>query len=169
MLRNLNLFFACGEGKTIQTVCFLHQLRSMQSTRLGGPFIVVAPLSLIDQWQSEVSIWSPQMNCIVYHGSTEARELIVRHEFHFQEPFVSKSSADALKRVDACKFNILLTTYEIAIKDIRVLSKVNWEVRSCVDAFSPMVGVIFVAVPGRFSGADRGRSPQIKESYIQAV
>ncbi len=122
-------FFA---GKTIQTIGFLHQLRYLESTNLRGPFVVVAPLSLIDQWQTEVSTWSPQMNCIVYHGSTEARELIQRHEFYYNEPFTSKASVQALKKINACKFNILLTTYEIAIKDIRILSRINWEVRIAV-------------------------------------
>lgn len=89
---------------------------------------MVAPLSLIEQWQNEVGLWSPQMNCVVYHGSTEARELIVRHEFYYSEDFTPKSYMSASKRASTCKFNILLTTYEMAIKDVRVLSKINWEV-----------------------------------------
>jgi SNF2 family DNA or RNA helicase len=117
-----------GLGKTIQTIGFFHQLRFLETTNVRGPFIVVAPLSLIEQWQAEVSIWSPQMNCIMYHGSQAARELIVRHEFYFNEKFSPKMYQQPYKRINPCKFHILLTTYEIAIKDIRVLSKINWEV-----------------------------------------
>lgn len=117
-----------GLGKTIQTIAFLHQLRVMEATKVRGPFIVVGPLSLVDQWQTEINTWSPQMNCIVYHGSTEARELIQQHEFYFSEPFVSKATSQNLRKANVCKFNILLTTYEIAIKDIRILSRINWEV-----------------------------------------
>jgi SNF2-related domain len=36
-----------GLGKTIQSTCFLHRLRSLQCTKVRGPFILVAPLSLI--------------------------------------------------------------------------------------------------------------------------
>ena len=28
------------------------------------------------QWQSEVAIWAPEMNSLVYHGSSEAKEII---------------------------------------------------------------------------------------------
>lgn len=117
-----------GLGKTIQTIALFHQLRYLDATKVRGPFIVVAPLSLIEQWQAEVAIWSPKMNCIVYHGSQVARELIVRNEFYFNEKFTPKCNQGNYKRVNPCKFHILLTTYEIAIKDIRLLSKINWEV-----------------------------------------
>ena len=117
-----------GLGKTIQALSFLHQLRVMPTTRVRGPFLIVVPLALIDQWQSEINMWSPQMNCVVLHGSTEARELIVKHEFYYTEPYVSPAKAQNLKESNVCKFHILLTTFEIAIKDVRVLSKIEWEV-----------------------------------------
>ena len=40
-------------GKTIQSVAFLHQLHELETTQVRGPFIVVAPLSLIGHWQPE--------------------------------------------------------------------------------------------------------------------
>lgn len=116
-----------GLGKTIQSVCFLHQLRYMSSTNISGPFLLVAPLSLINQWQGEIAMWSPRMNCVVLHGSAEARDTILRHEFYFNEPFVSKSDAQKLRKNRICKFNILLTTFEIAMKDIKALSKIHWK------------------------------------------
>jgi SNF2 family DNA or RNA helicase len=117
-----------GLGKTIQSTCFLHQLRSMPTTRVNGPFLIVAPLSLISQWQGEVETWAPKMNCIVYHGSSEARDTILQHEFYFQEPFTSKTAVANLRKANVCKFHILLTTFEMVIKDIRILSKVDWKV-----------------------------------------
>jgi chromodomain-helicase-DNA-binding protein 7 len=116
-----------GLGKTIQTVCFLHQLMNMEKTLLQGPFLIVAPLSLISQWQNELALWSPNMNCIVVHGSNEARDVITQNEFYFQEPYTSKSDIQALKKAGIYKFHVLLTTYEIIIKDIKIFSRINWK------------------------------------------
>jgi hypothetical protein len=116
-----------GLGKTIQTVCFLHQLQHLPATQVSGPFLVVAPLSLIQQWQNEISLWSPNMNCVVLHGSSQSRQLIFEHEFYYQEPFTSKADVMAMKKT-VCKFDILLSTYEIAMKEAKTLAKIHWKV-----------------------------------------
>lgn len=90
--------------------------------------MIIAPLSLIDQWYSEISTWSPDMNCVLLHGNSDARETIYAREFYFQEPFVSKNDARALKNSNVLKFHILLTTYEVAVKEISKLVKINWKV-----------------------------------------
>jgi superfamily II DNA or RNA helicase len=117
-----------GLGKTIQSVCFLHQLQHLSTTQVSGPFLVVAPLSLINQWQNEISLWSPNMNCVVLHGSTESRDLIQQYEFFYQEPFTSRNDVLVMKRNNYCKFDILLTTYEIAMKESKSFSKIHWKV-----------------------------------------
>lgn len=115
-------------GKTIQTVTFLHQLRYMSTTQVSGPFLIIAPLSLVDQWQGEVATWSPDMNCVLLHGNQEARDAIYENEFYFREPFVSKAEAATLKKSNVYKFHILLTTYEMATKEVGKLSKIPWKV-----------------------------------------
>jgi chromodomain-helicase-DNA-binding protein 7 len=117
-----------GLGKTIQTICYLHQLRNMKITNISGPFLIVAPLSLVDQWYSEISMWSPEMNVVLLHGNNEARTIIEQNEYYYQEPYVNKIKAQALKKANVYKFNILLTTYEVVMKDIRILSKIDWQV-----------------------------------------
>jgi SNF2 family DNA or RNA helicase len=121
-------FFSRGLGKTIQTVTFLHQLRYMPTTSIRGPFLIIAPLSLVDQWQSEIATWSPDMNCLLLHGSQSARETIVNNEFYYQEPYVSRQEQQSLKKANICKFHILLTTYEVAVKEIRTLTRIPWKV-----------------------------------------
>ena len=49
---------------------FLQLLHSAQGLR--GPFLVVAPLSTLPQWQKEISSWTT-LDCIIYHGSQEDR------------------------------------------------------------------------------------------------
>ncbi|CAN0428569.1 unnamed protein product, partial [Hapterophycus canaliculatus] len=55
-----------GLGKTIQTVGFLDQLWNNKLTKIRGPFCVVAPLSLVAQWQSEVIRRRPFFSCLLF-------------------------------------------------------------------------------------------------------
>eukprot|EP00981_Chlorochromonas_danica_P002918 scaffold598_cov183-Ochromonas_danica.AAC.8 len=117
-----------GLGKTIQTVSFLHQLRYMSTTNISGPFLIIAPLSLVDQWLSEISTWSPDMNCVLLHGNVNARETIRNYEFYYSEPYINRSEATALRKEGITKFHILLTTFEVAVKEIREITRIPWEV-----------------------------------------
>lgn len=117
-----------GLGKTIQSVAFLHQLLELATTQVRGPFLIVAPLSLIGQWQSEARAWCPDLNVVFYHGSAEARNFLVEQEFYYTEQFVPKTTALQLKKKHITKFHILITTYEVVLKDIAVLAKIRWKV-----------------------------------------
>ncbi|CAI5729820.1 unnamed protein product [Hyaloperonospora brassicae] len=108
-----------GLGKTIQTLAFLNLLRDDAKITIRGPFLIVAPLSLIVQWQNECEMWTT-MNCVVYHGNTASREIIRDYEFYYLD---DRLRPDKRKPY---RFNILVTTYEVAIKDIGVLSKIHW-------------------------------------------
>uniref|UniRef100_A0A8C3HZS1 Chromodomain helicase DNA binding protein 1 n=1 Tax=Chrysemys picta bellii TaxID=8478 RepID=A0A8C3HZS1_CHRPI len=100
-----------GLGKTIQTISFLNYL--FHEHQLYGPFLLVVPLSTLTSWQREIQTWAPQMNAVVYLGDINSRNMIRTHEWmHLQT-----------KRL---KFNILLTTYEILLKDKSFLGGLNW-------------------------------------------
>ncbi|XP_074667955.1 chromodomain-helicase-DNA-binding protein 1 isoform X1 [Strix aluco] len=100
-----------GLGKTIQTISFLNYL--FHEHQLYGPFLLVVPLSTLTSWQREIQTWAPQMNAVVYLGDITSRNMIRTHEWmHLQT-----------KRL---KFNILLTTYEILLKDKSFLGGLNW-------------------------------------------
>jgi SNF2 family DNA or RNA helicase len=100
----------------------------MKSTNIQGPFLIIAPLSLVDQWQSEINTWSPKMNVVLLHGNQQAREIIISREFYYQDPYITKSEATTLKRSNVYKFNILLTTYENAVKEVGILGRIQWQV-----------------------------------------
>lgn len=114
--------------QTIQSAAFLQELQAQPAAQVRGPFLIVAPLSLIEQWQSELHSWTPDMNVVLYHGSADARSYLVQQEFYFTEPYVSKSVAAQLKKFQVTKFHVLITTYEVVLKDISVLSKIRWRV-----------------------------------------
>ena len=106
-------------------MCFLDQLYTLSVTQVRGPFLIIAPLSLVNQWQSESETWAPDMNVLLYHGSMNARDFLVKHEFYFSDQFMSKTTALKLKRNHTTKFNVLITTYEVAMKDVHVLTKIK--------------------------------------------
>ncbi len=106
-------------------MAFLKLLQTMPATQVKGPFLIVAPLSLVSQWQSEAATWAPDMNVVLYHGSMDARKFLVDKEFYYNDQFVSKGTAQKLKRMHVTKFDVLITTYEVAMKDINVLSKIR--------------------------------------------
>eukprot|EP01050_Picozoa_sp_SAG11_P058220 SAG11_NODE_37088_length_258_cov_0.981132_1_plen_75_part_01 len=74
---------------------------------MRGPYLVIAPLSTIPHWYREFSTWT-DMNAIVYHGSTAARNLIRRYEFRYAQEIPQKKVDN--KKI--FKFSVLITTYE---------------------------------------------------------
>ncbi|XP_032906021.1 chromodomain-helicase-DNA-binding protein 2 isoform X4 [Amblyraja radiata] len=100
-----------GLGKTIQTISFLSNL--FNQLTLYGPFLLVVPLSTLSSWQREFEIWEPSMNVVVYIGDVMSRSTI--REYDWTHP--------QTKRL---KFNVLITTYEILLKDKNVLGNINW-------------------------------------------
>ncbi|XP_077329202.1 chromodomain-helicase-DNA-binding protein 2 isoform X2 [Lithobates pipiens] len=100
-----------GLGKTIQTISFLSYL--FHQHFLYGPFLLVVPLSTLTSWQREFEIWAPDINVVVYIGDLGSRNTIREYEWVHQQ---SKKM----------KFNAVLTTYEILLKDKAVLSSINW-------------------------------------------
>ncbi|KAL4122505.1 hypothetical protein QTP88_014827 [Uroleucon formosanum] len=102
-----------GLGKTIQTICFLYYL--FHNYQMHGPFLVVVPLSTMPSWQREFSIWAPDINIVTYIGDVESRNIIRETEWCFESS----------KRL---KFNAILTTYEIVLKDSLLLNSLSWAV-----------------------------------------
>lgn len=104
-----------GLGKTIQAISMLQYLFTEQEK--AGPFLVVAPMSTIEQWKREIEEWT-DMNAVIFHGSAEARDLIYNTEWFFK---------DEKKSYKTYKFHIIITTYEVAIIEARRLAGVPWE------------------------------------------
>lgn len=98
-----------GLGKTVQSVAFIDVLIRCGLSR---PALVVAPLSTIPHWEREFKAWT-DLRVLVYHGSQPAREIL--HDFEF------RTSAGLL-------FDVILTTYEMAIAGVDHISSVSFGV-----------------------------------------
>lgn len=70
-----------GLGKTIQSITLLSEV---YAAGIQGPFLVIAPLSTITNWEREFSTWT-NMNAIVYHGSLASRQMIQQYEMYCKD------------------------------------------------------------------------------------
>ena len=82
--KNCILADEMGLGKTIQSITFLYEMFSLG---IRGPFLVIAPLSTITNWEREFRTWTP-LNAIVYHGSQISRQMILQYEMFYRDPQV---------------------------------------------------------------------------------
>ncbi|KAK8466942.1 hypothetical protein PHAVU_008G199800 [Phaseolus vulgaris] len=110
---NVILADEMGLGKTVQSVSMLGFLQNAQ--QIHGPFLVVVPLSTLSNWAKEFRKWLPDMNIIIYVGTRASREVCQQYEFYNEK-----------RPGKPLKFNALLTTYEVVLKDKAFLSKIKW-------------------------------------------
>lgn len=55
-----------GLGKTAQAATFLAALRAVENN--PGPHLVVAPASLLENWERELKTWAPQLRVCPFYG-----------------------------------------------------------------------------------------------------
>lgn len=116
--RNSILADEMGLGKTVQTVSMLWYLFKYRNVR--GPFMIIAPLSTIPHWRRELENWT-DMNCIVYHGNSEARQNIRDYEFYYTDDH------GRIKWTTMFKFHVIVTTYEMILTDSDILRPIRWK------------------------------------------
>uniref|UniRef100_A0A8C5S4P8 Helicase ATP-binding domain-containing protein n=1 Tax=Laticauda laticaudata TaxID=8630 RepID=A0A8C5S4P8_LATLA len=81
-----------GLGKTCQTICLLVFLSGKLQRR---PFMIICPLSVLNNWRDELKRFSPSLSTVIYSGGKEERA-------ELQQDLKSNHG-----------FHILLTTYEV--------------------------------------------------------
>ncbi len=80
-----------GLGKTLQSIALI------QSTKSGNPSLVVAPTSLVYNWEDEINKFAPHMKVLVITGPRNDREALF----------------DAIKSSD-----VIITSYGLLKRDI---------------------------------------------------
>ncbi|PVU89778.1 hypothetical protein BB560_006273 [Smittium megazygosporum] len=98
-----------GLGKTLQTIAFLTFLREQN---VFGPFLIVCPLSTLGNWVSEFKKFTPSNPVLLYHGLPEERTLLRKRN---------------LNQDLGPKFPIIITTYEIVMRDSKYLKHFAWK------------------------------------------
>ena len=82
--------------------------------RIAGPFLVVVPLSTVPNWAREFRKWAPQLNTVIYVGDAASREVIRQYEFP-----AGRGTGRQYR------FDALVTTYEMVIKDAALLRQAS--------------------------------------------
>ncbi|PUE10503.1 DEAD/DEAH box helicase [Limnohabitans sp. T6-20] len=90
-----------GLGKTLQTLA--HILTEKQAGRLTQPALIVAPVSLLGNWQREAARFCPDLTTHIHHG-------LSRHE-----------TAQEL-----CRFDVVITAYSLLSRDREMWLEVPW-------------------------------------------
>jgi len=89
-----------GLGKTVQVIALIAKLKQEMKTK-NTPGIVIAPTTLLTNWQKEIEKFAPGLKAAVYHGQN--RELKMK------------------------KADLILTTYGLVKRDLEIIKKENWE------------------------------------------
>ncbi|XP_022760502.1 ISWI chromatin-remodeling complex ATPase CHR11-like isoform X3 [Durio zibethinus] len=95
-----------GLGKTLQTISlmgYLHEYRG-----ITGPHMVVAPKSTLGNWMNEIRRFCPVLRAVKFLGNPEERRYI-REEL-----------------LVAGKFDVCVTSFEMAIKEKSALRRFSW-------------------------------------------
>lgn len=103
-----------GLGKTCQTIALLIYLVGRLNDE--GPFLILCPLSVLSNWKEEMERFAPGLSCVTYTGDKEERAC--RQQDLRQET----------------GFHVLLTTYEICLKDASFLKSFSWSVLAVDEA-----------------------------------
>jgi DNA helicase INO80 len=104
-----------GLGKTIQAVAFLCYLSELRN--IWGPFLVICPNSTLHQWKNELTCFAPHFTVLPYWGSSNDRQAIRSVAFNSNSNLYTRQS----------NFHILVTSYTIAVSDVRYLNRIRWQ------------------------------------------
>ncbi|AQZ12783.1 ISW2 (YOR304W) [Zygosaccharomyces parabailii] len=96
-----------GLGKTLQTISFLGHQRYVKGVE--GPFLIIVPKSTLDNWRREFEKWTPEVDVLVLHGDKEERRELLQN------------------RVLQARFDVLISSYEMVIKEKNTLKRVAWQ------------------------------------------
>ncbi|KAH6832958.1 chromatin-remodeling protein 11 [Perilla frutescens var. hirtella] len=95
-----------GLGKTLQTISLLGYLHEFRG--ITGPHMVVAPKSTLGNWMNEIKRFCPLLRAVKFLGNPDERRY-VREQL-----------------LVAGKFDVCVTSFEMAIKEKSVLRKFSW-------------------------------------------
>ncbi|MBD1853406.1 DEAD/DEAH box helicase [Cyanobacteria bacterium FACHB-502] len=99
-----------GLGKTIQVIARLLQERELaQKNRIKTlpPTLLIAPTSVVGNWHREIQKFAPKLKAIVHHGNQRTK------------------ASEAFQQT-CLEHDLIITSFTLARKDIRLLTSVDW-------------------------------------------
>ncbi len=89
-----------GLGKTLQVITLMLHFKQVEKV----PVLVIAPVSLLQNWKRECEKFAPDLKCCIHHGVHRTG----RYK-EFEE------------------YDVVIISYSIAVNDSSILSMVNWK------------------------------------------
>ncbi|KAF5194649.1 Chromatin-remodeling atpase ino80 [Thalictrum thalictroides] len=102
-----------GLGKTIQAMAFLAHLA--EEKNIWGPFLVVAPASVLNNWADEIGRFCPDLKTLPYWGGLQER-VILRKNINPKRLYKREAG-----------FHILITSYQLLVADEKYFRRVKWQ------------------------------------------
>ncbi len=96
-----------GLGKTVQAIAMLLSEREEAGAEAFGPTLVVCPMSVARQWVAEIEKFAPSLRVHLHHGS---------------ERLAGEELAAVARESD-----VVVTSYDIATRDVEDLCLVAWD------------------------------------------
>ncbi|KAF0269384.1 hypothetical protein FOG48_01298 [Hanseniaspora uvarum] len=109
-----------GLGKTLQILlllCFIYENEQMKNNKTENIFLIVVPLTTLDNWVNEIKKFCPDLPYLKYYGKE------IRDDFWK----TSKRKAGLFSNNN--RSGVLLTTYEIIMSDINAFKTLNHSLR----------------------------------------
>ena len=123
---NLNGILAdeMGLGKTVQTIGLLAYLAEHKA--VGGPHLIVCPKVTLFNWAAEFAKWAPALRVVLYDGRADERAAMRADIVRAAEYSSSRGTAAAAGASSQAPFCVLLTHYDLVIRDKSILSRPHW-------------------------------------------
>ena len=96
-----------GLGKTVQAIAMLASEREELGPDVLGPTLVVCPMSVVKQWVAEIARFAPSLRVHSHHGSLRL--------------------AGAALAEAALGSDVVVTSYDIATRDVEFLAGIGWD------------------------------------------
>ncbi len=100
-----------GLGKTVELIAYLLVRHARRPARLPAssrqPSLVIAPMSVVGNWQREIKKFAPGLRVMIHHGADRR--------------------AGASFEKQAARHDVVITTYALVQRDIEHLGRMAWD------------------------------------------
>ena len=94
-----------GLGKTVQVIARLIQERNNKTQ--VAPTLLIAPTSVIGNWQREITKFAPHLSSLIHHGSSRSKDVS-----EFQQAIAFH--------------DVIITSYTLVRKDVKLFDSISW-------------------------------------------
>ncbi|CAH0554385.1 unnamed protein product [Brassicogethes aeneus] len=101
-----------GLGKTVQVIALICHLLEKN---IGGPFLIVTPLSTIPNWKNEFERFAPNVPVVIFPGDAAARE--------GAKPLIQKKYMVGKTQTGP----VVITNYGVPLRESHFLGRFTWQ------------------------------------------